>query len=239
VFISSQLYSSELIQLSIARDSKTENSTTLLATAILREALRRNNIGLNILYIPSKRSLGWSNAGRIDGELFRVKNIAQLSPENTQNLVRVEYPLIDIKIAAFTARDIKVTDWKSLQSYKIHYIRGRKALAKKLPKFVPQSDINTTNDLTQAMRILAVHRTDIVLANAYSANMLIASDPQFKGINKGQVIQSIQLFTYLNNRHAHLAPLIGDTLREMRLDRTYLEIRNQIFESNKNTDPLK
>jgi len=209
--------------------SDKQNTTILIANAILTEALRRHDIELESVYVPSKRSLSWSNSGKLDGELYRVKNIAQLSPENTKNLVRIEQPIIEIKIAAFTNKNIKISDWNSLKGYKIHYIRGRKLMAKKLPNFVSASDINTTNDLAQAMRILAAGRTDIVLADTTAANILIASDSKFKDIQKGQVIQTIKLYSYFNRKHAHLTPLISHTLQEMNADKTILQIQSHFL----------
>jgi len=230
--MSSHSYSSEQLILKIARTTQQQTFKTAFANAILQEALRRNNIHYQSIYVPSKRSLSWSNSGKVDGELMRVKNIAQLSPANTQNLVRIEQPIIEIQLAAFTNKNITLSGWSSLRGYRVHYLRGRKAFEKKLSSVASSSDINTTNDLAQAMRILTSGRTDIVLADVFSATQLINATPAFKEIKIGTVLQTIKLYSFLNHKHSHLVAPITTTLKEMMADKSYFKIQQLLLNAH-------
>jgi len=188
---------------------------------LLTEAFKRNGIGFQAKYHPSLRSLLYSNAGKMDGELHRVYDFHDVSNGRYPNLMRIESHLLSVWLAAFTTRKIKIETWRDLQGYKVAYYRGRKNVEARLGGTLPPESILDTTTDKEAFRLLARGMADIVISESRQGKKLIADNAQFGSIAEVAKMGETRIYAYLHKKHAKLAPRIAATLEKMKADGTF------------------
>ncbi|MCF6436850.1 transporter substrate-binding domain-containing protein [Pseudoalteromonas sp. MMG022] len=185
---------------------------------VLRVALAELGFTLNVITLPSKRSLSWSNMGKVDGELFRVSD---LDLATYPNLIRVNEAIAVIDQSVIGKSGIVVNGWQSMQHYTIAYERGTAFLDKNQARF---KGVILVDDFDQAIELIIAGRADITVTSRATAQRLMKNSPlsshEIKIHNPPLV--EVKLHTYINKqRHPELPHQLSQVLKAMKLDGRY------------------
>lgn len=117
--VSSAAMAQTTLTFTTADDQKHSRSQAM--NRVLTECFNRMGIVLEIVPMPSKRSLENANNGIEDGNFIRTDGITQAYP----NLIKVPEKIAVNRIVAFAKQtDIPVNGWKSLLQYHVVYVNG-------------------------------------------------------------------------------------------------------------------
>jgi polar amino acid transport system substrate-binding protein len=195
-----------------------------IVQARMKEVFKRIGFEVEIKSIPSQRALVLANTEG-DGDAARVKNIKQLAPKETNNLLQISEEIILASLSVFT-KDLKfyVKGWNSLKPYRNGARRGNKFAEKNLTgdrTFVP------TN--TQLFKMLHAGRFDTAV-EWHLAGIKTINSLNLSGIKPRKPPVAFKKFYILiHKRHISLIPSICATLKEMRQDGTYQKLREQVL----------
>jgi polar amino acid transport system substrate-binding protein len=92
---------------------------------IARAAFGRVGVEVEVNTVPTERSLINVNAGRDDGDIFRVAGVEKEYP----NVVRIPEKTLDNEFIAYTTTertDIKLAGWDDLRPYSVAFATGWK-----------------------------------------------------------------------------------------------------------------
>lgn len=179
-------------------------------TEIISEAYNRLGHHIDIIELPSVRSLITANSGHVDGELFRVEGVSI----KYENLIKIPVPIATVKLVAFSKNsNISISDWKSLIPYKIAYPRGLIVIEQKI-----SDEVSTvaTNTYVEAFKMLDAGWCDVVLGTKAVASSVLeqlrldeisTSDDLFEGIN---------LFHYVHKKNQALVAPLTRVLLQMK-----------------------
>jgi len=181
------------------------------AGLILTKAYAAIGIELEIVGLPSKRALNYSNNGLLDGEVLRVKNIEHKYP----NLVCIPIPLYQITASAYTINGNKSFNHfdELLQSpIAIHSgVFWEEELVKHHQHYV--SRVSGTK---KKFKLLSLGRVDYILSSQQRAHEVISEYfSTEKIIEVTPPIATINLYHYLNRNHQDLVPKIQAQLQKM------------------------
>jgi len=216
-----------------------------MAMASIREANSPDGIALKLLfteafarvgktlvyrYYPAKRGTLMATSGRVDGELARGYKYG----EKVQNLVRVEEPLIIVRLLAYvTDSRIKLDGWKSLAGtdFRIDFMRGQIGIGEKLSKIGNNGNVTAVSQWIQGLNKLALGRTDIYIGIEKTVNSALATE-RFNGagIHSAGVMEEQPIHTYLHVKHKNLVPALSAVLKAMKnegLIEKYIKIARQ------------
>jgi polar amino acid transport system substrate-binding protein len=190
---------------------------------ILTEALNRLGIELEIIHLPSERSLAEARTGRVDGEFGRIEMIADLYPE----LQIVPEPIVDWTFSAFVREGTPAPrNFADLRDRHIAYIRGWKIYEDNVTE---GASITVVSDEDQLFDMLAVGRVDVILYNRERGLYRLALQNITEIVPADPPLATRPMYLFLHSRHARLAEPIAMTLREMKTDGTYRQYRRQVF----------
>jgi polar amino acid transport system substrate-binding protein len=188
---------------------------------ILIEAFRRVGQPVQIMHLPTERSISNANLGITDGEFPRISGLDRLYP----NLLKVPEKVDAFDFVAFTWRsDIQLEDWASCRPYDIAIVRGWKILESNLTDV---KSLVTVRNQEVLFSFLAKHRTDIAVYSRFEGEEMI------KGVGLQEIraleppLATRDMFLYLNKKHHRLIPEIAKQLRSMKNDGTYDRIRKK------------
>jgi len=180
--------------------------------------------------LPPNRIAMALDRGHIDGDAHRIYefNDGNMYP----NLIRVEEPIQAVDQSVFTKhRGITVNGWKSLINHRILYIKGIKAIENGLDQAgFPQKNRLGVYDIDTAFKLLNVGRGDMVVVSPSTGrNALNKLGLTHSGIKLlSPPLFTIQLYPYMNKKHALLAEKLAHELRSMKTSGEYDKIRNSI-----------
>jgi polar amino acid transport system substrate-binding protein len=182
---------------------------------ILIEAFRRVGQPLQILHLPTERSITNANSGISDGEFPRISGLDRLYP----NLVKVPEKIVDFEFVAFTWRpDIQLKDWSSCKPYNVAIVRGWKILEANLADVRLLVRVKNQKLL---FSLLGKHRIDIVVYSRFEGHEMIKE----LGLQSIRALEpplaTREMFLYLNKKHLPLIPAIAQQLRGMKHDGAY------------------
>lgn len=182
--------------------------------SVLEEAFGRMGIALDVVHLPSERSLRNADAGVEDGNFVRTAGI-----KAHPNLVRVPEKLFVNRIVAFSKdRSLKMDGWKGLTPYNVTFVRGWK---------------NCQRNIKHAKSITPVRNEDLMFKLLYKGRADVGIFGKRTGLDKlkemgidgihalDPPIVVSDLFLYMNKRHEGLIPEIVAVLKEMKRDGTY------------------
>ena len=175
---------------------------------VLLEAYRR--IGQNISFktLPPARALRLSNAGVIDGELHRIEGIDNTYP----NLIKIHIPINQIEVLAFTIKNnITIKNAEDLKPYLIGIRQGVK-FAENLTQGLKVHEVDRTEQL---FRMLGLWRIDVALSTRTAGLKVIKRLDLKKVIIPSKPLVTLNLYHYLNKKHASIIPRITLSLQEM------------------------
>ena len=200
-------------------DSDTPN--IVLARAVITEAYDRLGMDIKLQYMPGYRMLKKANNVGVDGLLFNVPDIG--APYS--NLIRVDTPVFHSRIMAFTKNaSMPITDWNSLQPYRIGYVRGF-LLAEERTKDMRTEALDEQEDM---LLMLARGRIDVAV-DSYLTGIFTIKKLGLQGIKPaGSPLEYRTPFHYLNRKHENLVPRVEEVLSTMEQEGTIQAMRNTI-----------
>ncbi len=196
---------------------------TVIGEVIVREAYRRLGIDVVIRKYPAERAVRLANSGELDGAVQRIDGLSDRYP----NLIQVRPAINFIEATVFTkAAAFPVEGWKSLGPYRIGLIRGI--------KFAERN--------TEGMKVAPAGDYDVLFRLLDRGRVDIALSPRVNGLNhiKRQGLEGIRplepsvamvdLYHYLNRKHADLVPYISAMFSRMRASGELPKIRARVVD---------
>ncbi|MFZ2958757.1 MAG: ABC transporter substrate-binding protein [Candidatus Ozemobacteraceae bacterium] len=182
---------------------------------VVHEAFRRLRIDVNVITLPSERSLQSADTGIIDGDMLRISGLESDYP----HLVMVPEKLTDYEFVAFSRRkDLSISNWESLCPYSVGIEIGR--------KYVERNAINIRSLIKvgsreQLFQILDLGRVDLVVYPRETGIQTL-HELNLSGIACLEPpLATMPVFLYLNQKHASLTVLLAETFRGMKKDGTW------------------
>jgi polar amino acid transport system substrate-binding protein len=183
------------------------------------EAFRRIGVDFKLVSLPSERSLHSANLGDVDGEGLRVAGLSS----QYHNLVQVPERFVSVSFVAF-AKDatIKVDQgWDSLKPYSVAFITGWKMFE---TNATAARIVNKVDKPEQMFRMLDGGRVDLALYTradgiALARNLGLSSIAPIS-----PSLKDVDMYLYLNQKHAALVPRLAQALRSMKADGSYNRI---------------
>lgn len=181
-----------------------------------QEALRRLNLSMDLVTLPSARSLLAADAGEVDGEGLRVADLSAQYP----NLVQVPEPFVRISFVAFS-RDATLTldhGWASLKPYRVAFINGWKMFESNAGT---ARAVNKVDRPEQLFQMLHAGHVDLALYTRADGLALARrlGLPELAPVSPS--LRDVDLYLYLHQRHQALVPRLAATLRQMKVDGSY------------------
>jgi ABC-type amino acid transport substrate-binding protein len=208
-----------------------QNYQTSIIVRVLEEAFRRHNISFTAQHYPSARSLVISNSGEADGELHRNYKFHEVTGNKYPNLIRIESKMLTVSITAFAATpDIAVKTWDDLKPYTVAYKRGRKNAEKQLSKVLPSEQILAMDTDEDALRMVVRGRVDLALGNAPEIFVVISKNAELTDLVPVAQLSRTQTYSYIHKKHKVLAPVIAETIEDMKQDGTFQQIVDTVSE---------
>jgi polar amino acid transport system substrate-binding protein len=182
---------------------------------IIKIAFQRIGITVDIPFLPAERSIMAANSGIHDGELNRIEGIERLYP----NLVRVPESNMDFNFVAFSIKqNFATTDWSTLKSRRVGFIKGWKILEEQLKD---HPNIIYANSAEQLFNQLDKEHIDVALygekvGRAQVKNMGLTDIKILK-----PPLATRKMYMYLNKKHKNITVKVAESLREMKRDGSY------------------
>ncbi len=165
---------------------------------------RELGIELEVMALPSKRSLIFSNQGNVDGELLRIEGIDETYP----NLIPIPITLYQLSAYAYTING--KTDFKrpeDILRFNVGMHRGVQWEERFVDQF-PRYVLRVGGTLNK-FKLLTLDRVDYVLSTEQRADEIIATHFSNNNIKRvSPMLKHINLIHYLHKKHAHLVPAI-------------------------------
>lgn len=184
--------------------SLTRSSLMVAIEEKLTRAYRQMGYQIRVEQLPAGRSLAMANAGRFDGELFRIADVEH----DYANLIRVPVPLATIELHAFTRQGISLpNDWTMQRNLRIGYVRGFR-LAGQVQTHGQVVQVTTA---AQAVQMLMQDRIDVLLDDEASVRSVLG--PNFSEVSMAApVLAQAELFHYVHQKHHDVATQLAAVL---------------------------
>ena len=196
------------------------------ATAhLMQHAYQRLGVNMKTLDTPSRRALMMADKGLLDGDLFRIAQVAFDYP----NLIRVDYPLLYGELRAVVRPgDADVLNRASAKP-KTAVVRLGVIIAEKTAKAMGLKPIRA-NSYEQARTLLESGRVDMALVSDIEGfgPLALESWQAFEVLPKP--VATFKLYHYLNQSHAQLAQALPEILKDIETNGT----RTKIFSNYRN-----
>lgn len=219
--LSSSLMAQTTITFTTADDQSHSRSKAM--NAVLSKCFNRMGMTLEIIPMPSKRSLENANSGTEDGNFVRTDNITQAYP----NLLKVPENICVNRIVVFSKNtNIKVSGWKSLLPYHVVYVNGWRNCERELKN--PKAKTVVKNEKL-LFTLLEKERAEVGIFGESTGLevMRTLGYSDIKALEPPIVVSD--LFLYVHKKHEDLIPEIVKNLKMMKKDGTYEKIFNHAF----------
>lgn len=181
-----------------------------------QKAFQRLGLELELVSLPSQRSLVAADTGEVDGEGLRIAGLDEQYP----NLIRVPEKIITTHFVAFR-RNAEISldrGFDSLRPYRVAHVTGWKL-------FETQAGVARTvhkvDRPEQMFQMLAADRVDLALYTLVDGQRLVRS-LGLAGISPvSPALREADMYLYLNKRHAALVPKLAQALRDMKADGSF------------------
>jgi len=188
--------------------------------AFMQEVFKANGYDLTVKTLPALRSLEAANKGETDGDLLRAY---KMDTKPYPNLVMVDCPASYYPLFAFvTNPDLKIQGIKSLASYRVITMRGDRIMEGKINPAIPKDKLTVVASYEQAFKMLAAGRADVVVSDrskAFYFTKKLGIEDKITMVKRPLIL--VNLYTYLNKKHAALAGDIAATMQAKMDDGTY------------------
>jgi polar amino acid transport system substrate-binding protein len=188
---------------------------------LMIEVFRRLDIPMEIVFIPTERSLVDVNAGLLDGEINRIEGMEA----NYTNLVRVPEPNMTMHFVAFSRRDYRIAGWDSIRDRYIGLVSGWKILESNTDGF--PHVVRTPTEI-ELFTMLAKDRLDIALYSKLTGYATVRALGYDDIRHLEPPLASRHMYLYVHAKHADLVGSIAAALRAMKADGTYDSIVDEV-----------
>ncbi|WP_339799987.1 hypothetical protein [uncultured Marinobacter sp.] len=196
--------------------------STRLATQLLVTAYATLGLRLDTTIVPSRRALLMADQGLVDGDLFRIEEVASQYPD----LVQVPYPLLQGRLMAVVA-DPLADSLPAVNDRPLRVAVRRGVIIAEMTADRLGMKTILADNYQQMRALLDWGRVDLMLiSDIEELSPLANSDWQDLGILP-QPVTTFVLYHYLHKRHSDLAHDLAETLREMNENGVTLRITNQ------------
>lgn len=179
------------------------------AEAVLAHAYAELQQDVEFVDLPSRRALLLLIQGELDGNIFRIADLAKEQP----NLFRVETPVTSTDIRIYsTDPQRKIENWGQLDRLRVAYLRGTLLIERHLP---------SGSHHIESPAIVDMFR----LASSGVADVVVMSDPaqsqphpmaRAAGLTRlDAILASTNLHHYLLGKHQELGQRLNGVLKRM------------------------
>ncbi len=183
------------------------NPAQIRASEILKKAYGNLGISAEFINLPGRRALEYSNSGKVDGEVFRIKTIN----EKYQNLVRVRAPIMSFQGVAYATKPLHINRWQDLKPYRVGILRGivwseRGTNGLKVARF----DSNET-----LLDKLLSGGVDVIVTTYFSLDLEIQRRDLKIKIYGGQPLVTFDVYHFLHQKHIGLREKVDGEIRKL------------------------
>jgi ABC-type amino acid transport substrate-binding protein len=190
------------------RESKGPLVTT--SEAILVAAYGELNQPLELVDLPVRRAMNMMLAGQIDGNFYRVGDIAQTHP----NLFRVDTPINRAEVRIYVRnKKINPANWNQLQNLRVGYLRGTLLIEKNLPNIVRTIEGTSESDV---FKLLSRDIVDVALLVELGECPPSSITLSQEMIRQDTVLEAVDLHHYLLARHREFGIQLNTVLQRMK-----------------------
>jgi polar amino acid transport system substrate-binding protein len=179
-------------------------------------------VDLVIRKVPGARAIRLTTVGRLDGEVQRIGAFKKAFP----TLIQVR-PAINFLEATVFSSSVKfdVEGWESLRSHRIGVVRGIKFAIDNtagMRRYI-------ANDYRSLFRMLNLGRLDVGVVPRINGLWHQAWMKSDRILELQPPLMHLDLFHYLHEKHAALAPILAAELSKMRREGRLAAIREHVM----------
>jgi len=187
---------------------------------VARTAFGRIGIDVEITVLPAERSLINANEGLDDGDIFRIAGLER----NYPNLLRVPEKMLDSEFMAYTERaDIRIRDWADLKPHVVAYAIGWRIFDLNVRG---TKEITKTASIRELFPLLEKGRADVALMERWQGQWIVRQQGYQVHVQEPPLAR-VEMFMYLNKKHAALVPKVAKALADMKADGSYQKLYDQ------------
>ncbi len=201
-------------------DARSDGRTKAMEE-LLTVCFKRLGIQIEVIPMPSERSLYNANAGTQDGNFLRTDGISKSYP----NLIKVPEPFFVNTIVAFSHnKNIKINGWESLLPYRVAWVNGWKNCERELSTAKSVSRIRSEKAL---FLFLEKKRADVGVFGLHTGTAVLNKLNITSVYPLSPPIVVSNLYLYVNKKHESMIPQIVKTIQEMKLEGTFENVINK------------
>ncbi|MGE4504325.1 MAG: substrate-binding periplasmic protein [Desulfovibrionaceae bacterium] len=193
---------------------------TEISARVLTEAYAHLGITVATRKIPLRRVDLVAGLGDIDGLVNRIDGMERYNPD----LIRVSVPINHFVIRAHCVQDLQIPDWNSLRDKSVG-IRLGSVFAEDITQSWKR--VVALPDYDKLYALLAEGRLDVIVSSDLEGLRQAAHQRNDAIHSCGPPLKTMQLYHYLQKRHAALVPKITAVLRAMTDSGRIEEIREE------------
>lgn len=190
-------------EIAMKPDSEMGKELTKAMTQVL------DGLGFDSYYTqyPAKRGLLELKAGRIDGTLARVGDLADLL--ETGNLKRVDYPVAVFNYSRWCRKGVKGSQPRIRVASRL----GSMAMSLMEPHLsVPPVELQEMKDQSSGLKMLQSKRLDCIITTEVTLEAEHVTPKDLAAFDRAD-LTTFQLFPWILNKHEDLGPAISAGLR--------------------------
>ena len=181
------------------------------------EIFRRMDIEYEMVWLPPRRSLVYSNNGIYDGHIARTEAVEK----DFSDLVRVPVNVLDFDFMVYTKNpDLQISDWEGLLPYSVGMISGWKIVEQNT---VGAKSVVKVSNFDQLLALLDKGRIDVAILDRIMGGWTLRRGGYALGMVEPPLI-SKRNYIYLNRRHVDLVPEFTRIVKAIIQDGTYAKI---------------
>lgn len=203
----------------------TDTPVLIPQRTIIEELYKPLGITIDFFDLPAERSFRTADTETFDGHTIANPAILQY----TSHLILVPEYLYKINISAFVKKGniIPIRGWKSINSYRVGFVRGHKIIEINTKGF---ERIEIVNDSAALFKMLENDRIDIALSYPYFAQQILELLGFSDIIELKPPVMRTPMHTYLHKKNINLLPQLNKRIREMRESGRIEALLDIIFE---------
>lgn len=197
-----------------------------LYNLLVEEIFKRLDIQHTLVWLPSQRSLVFTDNGVNDGNIARTRAVEK----KFTKLVRVPEKVFDFEFMAYS-KDPSITlpDWNSLKPYVVGIINGWQIVERNV---ADARLVTRANNYEQLFKLLDKDRVEVAILDRAMGSWKLKQ----LGLDIFPVEPPIikqPMFIYLHKKHESLVPRIARILAEMKQDGTFDAIYERALPGNR------
>ena len=188
--------------------------------AFMQDVFKEHGYDLTVKHYPAERSIEAANRGETDGDLFREY---KMDLTHYPNLVMVDCPTSYYPLFAFVNNpSLKIEGIKDLASYRVITMRGDRVMEGKINPVIPGDKLTVVASYEQGFKMVAAGRADVIVSDrskAFYYMKKLGIEDKVTMLKRPLIL--VNLYTYINKKHAALAEKVAATMKAKMADGTY------------------